>query len=70
MVVNINQAKSLMGETVNVLEYAAIAKDIKPNMTPTKSRFKNINYSQIKTETLIGPEECKTCEVPPKSALA
>jgi hypothetical protein len=43
MVVNINPARSMINETVNVLEYAAIARDIKPPNTPTKSRYRNIN---------------------------
>jgi hypothetical protein len=48
MVVNINPARSMINETVNVLEYAAIARDIKPSNTPAKSRYRNINNSNNK----------------------
>lgn len=42
MVININPSKSMINETMNVLEYAAIARDIKPSQTPAKSRYRNI----------------------------
>jgi hypothetical protein len=48
MVVNINPSKSMINETVNVLEYAAIARDIKSLNTPAKSRYKNINNTHNK----------------------
>lgn len=57
MVVNINPARSMINETVNVLEYAAIARDIKP-VTPTKSRYRNINSSHNKM--LVTLEETKS----------
>jgi hypothetical protein len=47
MVVNINPSKIMVNETINVLEYAALARDIKPT-TPAMSRYKNMSSSKRK----------------------
>lgn len=57
MVVNINPAKCMLNETINVLDYAAIAREIKPT-TPTKSRYRNINNSHNKMFVML--EETKS----------
>jgi len=54
MLININPSKGMLAETFNVLEYAAIAKDIKPSNTPIKSRFKAVVVSQSKSDDLSG----------------
>jgi hypothetical protein len=52
MLININPSKGMVAETVNVLEYAAIAKDIKPSNTPVKSKLKSYFPSQSKSDDL------------------
>lgn len=42
MLININASRKMYGETLNVLEYAAIAKDIRPTTPLPKSKLRQI----------------------------
>lgn len=46
MLINVNPSKAMQSETMNVLEYAAIAKDIKPSANPIRSRWRPLPNTQ------------------------